>query len=58
MIFKGSKDFEIKIKAMRITLFASVHCNRFNAMEIFDLMLQETKDDQEAVAVVEMLKEN
>lgn len=57
-IFKGSQDIDTKIKAMRMTLFASVWCNRYNAMEIFDQMLQEIKDDQEAVAVVEMLKEN
>ncbi|WP_209330101.1 serine/threonine-protein kinase [Lunatimonas salinarum] len=57
-VFKGSKDLETKIKAMRMTLFASVYCNRYNAMEVFDLMLQETKNDQDAVAVVEMLKDN
>ena len=56
--FNLSEDLETKIKAMRITLFTSVYCNRYNAMEVFDLMLQETKDDQEAVAVVEMLKDN
>ncbi len=57
-IFKGTKDLETKIKAMRMTLFASVYCNRYNAMEVFDLMLQDTKNDQDAVAVVEMLKDN
>ncbi len=41
-----------------MTLFASVYCNRYNAMEVFDLMLQDTKNDQDAVAVVEMLKDN
>ncbi|NOU46792.1 MAG: serine/threonine protein kinase [Bacteroidales bacterium] len=58
MIFKGSKEFETKLKAMRMTLFASFWCNRYNAMEVFDLMLQDIKDDQEAIAVSEMLKEN
>ena len=57
-IFKGTKDLATKIKAMRMTLFASVYCNRFNAMEIFDVMLQEIKNDQDAVAVIEMLKDN
>ena len=41
-----------------MTLFASVYCNRYNAMEVFDQMLQQIKDDEEAVAVSEMLKEN
>jgi serine/threonine protein kinase len=57
-IFKRSIDLETRIKAMRMTLFTSVYCNRYNAMEVFDLMLQETKNDQDAVAVVEMLKDN
>ena len=57
-IFKESKDLETKIKAMRMTLFASVYCNRYNAMEVFDLMLQDIKNNQDAVAVVEMLRDN
>lgn len=57
-IFKGTKDIDIKIKTMKMTLFASVWCNRYSAMGVFDEMLQEIKDDQEAVAVSEMLKEN
>jgi serine/threonine protein kinase len=57
-IFNGTKDLAIKIKAMKITLITSVWCNRYSAMAIFDQMLQDIKDDQEAVAVNEMLKEN
>lgn len=56
--YKGSKSLDIKLQAMQITLFASVCCNRFNAMGMFDLMLQGIKDDKDAVAVVEMLREN
>lgn len=57
-IFKQTKDFEIKIKTMRITLVTSVICNRYNAMDVFDQMLQEIQDSQEAIATNEMLRDN
>jgi eukaryotic-like serine/threonine-protein kinase len=57
-IFNGSKDIGIKVEAMQITLFAAVFCNRFAAMEVFDGMLQTIKNDQDALAVSEMLKAN
>lgn len=55
-IFRGTKDIEIKVHAMQMTLFVSSFCNRYSAMSIFDTMLQSIKTDQEAVAVAEMLK--
>jgi hypothetical protein len=58
LVFKLTKDLDVKIMAMRITLFASSYCNRYNAMEVFDNMIQTIKDNQEAVAVTEMLKDN
>ena len=57
-IFSNSKNLLTKIKSMQITLFASVHCNRYSAMDIFDRMLQQINSEQEAFAVVEMLKDN
>lgn len=55
-IFNGSNDIAIRVDAMRITLFAAVFCHRFAAMEVFDGMLQAIRNDQDALAVTEMLR--
>ncbi len=57
-VYKSTRDLDVKILAMRITLFASVFCNRYNAMEVFDNMIQTIADNQDSVAVAEMLKDN
>lgn len=57
-VFKLTKDLDVKIIAMRITLFASAFCNRYNAMEVFDNMIQTISDNQDAIATTEMLKDN
>jgi len=57
-IFNGSTDIKIKTEVMKITLFASVYCNRYSAMADFDKMLLDIKNDQDAFVVTEMLKEN
>lgn len=54
--FKGSSDIKIKTEAMKMTLFASVYCNRYNAMAVFDEMLLDIKNDDDAFIVTEMLK--
>lgn len=57
-VFDGTKDIDVKVQAMQMTLFVASYCNRYNAMSIFDSMLQSIKSDQDAVAVAEMLKSN
>jgi len=57
-IFNGSNDLQIRIEAMKITLITSVWCNRYDAMGVFDDMLQAINNDQDAYAVSEMLNEN
>jgi serine/threonine protein kinase len=57
-IYNGSADIEIKMRSMKMTLFAAVYCNRYYAMAIFDEMLLNIKNDQDAFVVSEMLKEN
>jgi serine/threonine protein kinase len=57
-VFNSTEDLNVKIMAMRITLFASVYCNRYNAMEVFDNMIQTISDNQDAIATTEMLKDN
>jgi len=56
-IFNECKEMDIKIISMQITLMTSVYCHRFAAMEVFDAMIQTIKNDQDAVATSEMLRE-
>lgn len=55
-VFNGTKEIDVKVKALQLTLFVASHCNRYKAMDYFDAMIQSIKTEQEAVAVAEMLK--
>jgi eukaryotic-like serine/threonine-protein kinase len=57
-IHMNTNQTVIKIKTLKVTLFTSVYCNRFNAIDVFNKMLEGINDNEDAVAVVEMLKEN
>lgn len=54
--FKGSKNLNIRLQSLSLTLFVSVYCNRYYAMDIFDNMLQSIKDNETATAVADMLR--
>jgi serine/threonine protein kinase len=54
--FKGSKDLQIRLSAIKTTLFAATYCNRYYAMDIFDNMIQSTTDNESATAVSDMLR--
>ncbi|MFY7816646.1 MAG: serine/threonine-protein kinase [Chryseobacterium taeanense] len=54
--FKGSKNLEIRLIAIKVTLFAATYCNRFYAMDIFDNMIQSIKDNESATVISDMLR--
>lgn len=56
--FKGSKNLNIRVEALSLTLFVAIYCNRFYAMDIFDNLLQSIKDNETATAVADMLRGN
>ena len=56
-IFRSATTIKFKGIAIRNTLRAAVWCNRFNAMDSFNHMLQQVKDPEEAGLVAQILNE-
>lgn len=54
-VFYASNDIEVKTNALRNILTTSWYFNRFYAMGIFDEILQQVKQVNEAKAIAEML---
>jgi serine/threonine protein kinase len=57
-VFVHGKSPELKTTALEITLIAAVELNRFAAMNVFNDLLARVKDDEVAIAIVEMLRFN
>jgi len=55
IIFDSTNNLEIKSEALINSLRVSHWLNRFNAMDTFDFMLQQIKDDDEAAFVAQAL---
>lgn len=56
-IFKSAKAIKFKGIAIRNTLRAAVWCNRFNAMDTFNNLLQRVQDKEEAALIAQILSE-
>ena len=56
-IFKNTSNPQLKGVAIRNTLIGAVYCNRYNAMDTFNYLLQQIKDDEEAGLVGQILLE-
>ena len=57
-VYKNSGDIEHKKLALQNILIASVLCNRWAAMDVFDEILANITETSEAMAIAEMLTEN
>lgn len=57
-IYINAKRLDFKVMALRNILFSSVYFNRFAAIEIFDQILTSIKDNDEAMAIAGMLRED
>jgi serine/threonine protein kinase len=55
-IYKNSSDLELKCISLRIILHAAVRCNRFATIDQFYEILKSINQDEEAIAVVEVLE--
>ncbi len=55
-VFNATKKVEIKVSALNNILIAAVRCNRYNAMDTFDALLQSIKIDVEAIATLDFLR--
>lgn len=56
-IFSGSENIEFKGIAVRNTLRAAVWCNRFNAMDSFNFLIQKINEDEDAEFIAQILHE-
>ena len=56
-VYKGSKDLEIKANALRNILKTGCYFNRFYTIGIFDNLLINVKDNEEAKIIANMLYE-
>jgi serine/threonine protein kinase len=56
-IFSSTANLAFKLIAIRNTLRAAVWCNRYNAMDTFNHMLQQVKNSEEAGLISQILKE-
>lgn len=56
-VFRSTSQTKFKGIAIRNTLRASIWCNRFNAMDSFNHMIQQIKDDDEAGLISQILLE-
>ena len=55
-IYTNSTRLDFKVSSLRNILIASVYFNRFAAMDIFGEILNSIKDNDEAVAISDMLR--
>lgn len=56
-IFTSTNNMQFKGIALRNTLRAAIRCNRFNAMDTFNYLLQLVKNDEEAGLICQILTE-
>lgn len=57
LVYKSSKDLELKKIALKNILVSSYLCNRWAAMDVFDNILSNISETSEAMAIAEMLRE-
>lgn len=55
-IYANSSRLDFKVQSLRNILISSVHFNRFAAMDVFGEILSSIKDNDEAVAISDMLR--
>ncbi len=56
-IYRVADSSELKALALKATMIAAVQLNRYAAMEVFDTMLVAVENDDDAVAIAEMLRD-
>ncbi len=58
IIFLNTESFILKGSAIQNILRVAIHCNRFAAMDTFDFLLQQIKDDDTAVYIAQLLHDD
>jgi serine/threonine protein kinase len=58
IVYENTSKINNKVLAPKNILKASVNCNRWAAMDVFDDLILNIKNENEAIAIAEMLNEN
>jgi eukaryotic-like serine/threonine-protein kinase len=57
VIFRNSSSLEVKRMALGIAMEQAISFNRYNAMDTFDNLLEGISNDEEALAIADLLRE-